>query len=156
MGKGEIQIITFWNRKELISVSDLRQYSDARRLLTAKGIRNSTKMGGGIGRLREVCGAFSGMAMTAGLLYGFLIPPEQGEKSEHYKRIQFLSSRFSERWGSIVCRDILAARVGESAVDTVPVPEERTKEYYSKRPCLEAVRLAARILDEYIENNPIK
>ena len=118
--------------------------------------RLSSSMGGGIGRLREVCGAFSGMAMTAGLLYGFSIPPEQGEKSEHYKRIQFLSSRFSERWGSIVCRDILAARVGESAVDTVPVPEERTKEYYSKRPCLEAVRLAARILDEYIENNPIK
>jgi hypothetical protein len=50
MGKGEIQIITFWNRKELISVSDLRQYSDARRLLIAGGIRNSTKMGGGIGR----------------------------------------------------------------------------------------------------------
>ena len=52
-GKGEIQIITFWNRKELISVSDLRQYSDARRLLIAKGIRNSTKMGGGIGRNAE-------------------------------------------------------------------------------------------------------
>ena len=118
--------------------------------------RLSSSMGGGIGRLREVCGAFSGMAMTAGLLYGFSIPPEQGEKSEHYRRIQFLSSLFSERWGSIVCRDILAARIGESSVDTVHVPEERTKEYYSKRPCLEAVRLAARILDEYIENNPIK
>ena len=50
MGKEEIQIITFWNRKELISVSDLRQYSDARRLLVARGVRNSTKMGGGIGR----------------------------------------------------------------------------------------------------------
>ena len=50
MGEGEIQIITFWNRKELISVSDLRQYSDTRRLLIARGIRNSTKMGGGIGR----------------------------------------------------------------------------------------------------------
>ena len=50
MGKGEIRIITVWNRKELISISDLRQYSDARRLLLANGIRNSTKMGGGIGR----------------------------------------------------------------------------------------------------------
>ena len=118
--------------------------------------RLSSSMGGGIGRLREVCGAFSGMAMTAGLLYGFPVPPEAGKKSEHYKRIQFLASRFSERWGSIVCRDILAARIGENSVDTNHVPEERTKEYYSKRPCLEAVRLAARILDEYIENNPIK
>ena len=50
MGKGEIRIITVWNSKELISVSDLRQYSDARRLLLANGIRNSTKIGGGIGR----------------------------------------------------------------------------------------------------------
>ena len=113
-------------------------------------------MGGGVGRLREVCGAFSGAAMAAGLLYGFSVPPAQGEKSEHYKRIQLLASRFSERWGSVVCRDILAARMGENAVSTDHVPEERTKEYYLKRPCLEAVRLAARILDEYIENNPIK
>ena len=89
--------------------------------------RLSSSMGGGIGRLREVCGAFSGMAMAAGLLYGFPVPPEAGEKSEHYKRIQFLASRFSERWGSIVCRDILAARIGENSVDTNHVPEERTK-----------------------------
>ena len=115
--------------------------------------RLSSSMGGGIGRLREVCGAFSGMAMVAGLLYGFSIPPEQGKKSEHYKRIQELSGRFSERWGSIVCRDILSSRGSKVSMDHVP--EERTKEYYSSRPCLEAVRLAARILDEYIENYPI-
>lgn len=115
----------------------------------------SSSMGGGVGRLREVCGAFSGAAMAAGLIYGFSIPPAQGEKSEHYKRIQLLASRFSERWGSIVCRDILTSRMGESAVSTDHVPEERTKEYYAGRPCLEAVRLAARILDEYIEKNSI-
>lgn len=117
--------------------------------------RLSSSMGGGVGRLREVCGAFSGAAMAAGLLYGFPIPPAQSEKIEHYKRIQELGGRFSERWGSIVCRDILAARMGERAVTTDHVPDERTPEYYAKRPCLEAVRLAARILDEYIENNPI-
>ena len=55
----------------------------------------SSSMGGGVGRLREVCGAFSGAAMAAGLLYGFAVPPAQGEKSEHYKRIQLLASRFS-------------------------------------------------------------
>ena len=118
--------------------------------------RLSSSMGGGVGRLREVCGAFSGAAMAAGLIYGFSIPPAQGEKSEHYKRIQFLAGSFSARWGSVVCRDILATRMGEKSVSTDHVPEERTKEYYQKRPCLEAVRLAARILDEYIENNPIK
>lgn len=131
-------------------------FSDLHGLDLETASRLSSSMGGGIGRLREVCGAFSGAAMVAGMLYGFEIPPDQSEKSAHYKRIQFLASRFSERWGSIVCRDILAARMGENAVSTEHVPDERTKEYYQRRPCLEAVRLAARILDEYIENNPIK
>ena len=131
-------------------------FSDLHGLDFETASRLSSSMGGGIGRLREVCGAFSGVAMVAGMLYGFEIPPDQSEKSAHYKRIQFLASRFSERWGSIVCRDILAARMGENAVSTEHVPDERTKEYYQRRPCLEAVRLAARILDEYIENNPIK
>lgn len=118
--------------------------------------RLSSSMGGGVGRLREVCGAFSGAAMAAGLIYGFTIPPERGEKSLHYKRIQELGARFSERWGSVVCRDILSSRLGAESVSSEPNPEERTPEYYAKRPCLEAVRLAARLLDEYIENNPIK
>ena len=118
--------------------------------------RLSSSMGGGVGRMREICGAFSGAAMAAGLLYGFTVPPAQGEKSEHYKRIQELGAAFSERWGSVVCRDILASHLGENAVSNDPTPEERTPEYYAKRPCLEAVRLAARILDEYLENNPIE
>ena len=118
--------------------------------------RLSSSMGGGVGRMREVCGAFSGAAMAAGLLYGFPIPPAQGEKSEHYKRIQSLGAAFSKRWGSVVCRDILTARMGEGAVSSHYVPEERSAEYYKRRPCLEAVRLATRLLDEYIENNPIQ
>ena len=115
--------------------------------------RLSSSMGGGVGRLREVCGAFSGASMVAGLLYGFSIPPEQGEKSEHYKRIQLLASQFTDSFGSIVCRDILKSRIG--AASTHHVPDERTEAYYASRPCLAAVRLAARMLDEYIENNPI-
>ena len=118
--------------------------------------RLSSSMGGGVGRMREVCGAFSGAAMAAGLLYGFSVPPAHGEKSEHYKRIQELGERFRERWGSVVCRDILSARMGENAVSSHYVPEERSAEYYAKRPCLEAVRLAARLLDEYIIEHPIK
>ena len=118
--------------------------------------RLSSSMGGGVGRLREVCGAFSGAAMAAGLLYGFSVPPSRGEKSEHYKRIQELGKRFSERWGSVVCRDILGARMGEKSVSSEPVPDERTAEYYAKRPCLECVKFAARLLDEYIEKHPIQ
>lgn len=118
--------------------------------------RLSSSFGGGVARMREVCGAFSGAAMVMGLLYGFEIPPEGGEKSEHYKRIQSLGAAFSERWGSVVCRDILSARMGENAVSSHYVPEERSADYYKRRPCLEAVRFAARLLDQYIENNPIE
>lgn len=116
--------------------------------------RLSSSLGGGVGRMREVCGAFSGAAMAAGMLYGFTIPPTHEEKLLHYQRIQELGARFAERWGSVVCRDILGERLGEGAVSSEPIPEERTPEYYAKRPCLEAVRLAARLLDEYIVNNP--
>ena len=130
-------------------------FSDLYSLDFETAARLSSSMGGGVGRMREVCGAFSGAAMAAGLIYGFGIPPAQAEKTEHYKRIRELGARFSEKWGSVVCRDILAARMGSGAVSNDPVPEERTPEYYAKRPCLEAVRLAARILDEYIEKNPI-
>lgn len=117
--------------------------------------RLSSSMGGGFGRMREVCGAFSGAAMVAGMLYGFPAPPAQDEKIMHYSRIQELGSRFSERWGSVICRDILAAGMSGHEVSSEPIPEERTPEYYAKRPCLEAVKLAARLIDEYIENNPI-
>ncbi len=117
--------------------------------------RVSSSLGGGVGRLREVCGAFSGAVMVLGMLYGFPVPPSNAVKGEHYGRVQELAARFSERWGSVVCRDILATRIGEAKVSSEPEPEERTPEYYAKRPCLEAVRLAARLLDEYIDNHPI-
>ncbi len=117
--------------------------------------RLSSSMGGGFGRMREVCGAFSGAAMAAGLIYGFAIPPTHDEKMTHYKRIQELGARFAERWGSVVCRDILGDSLGEGAVSSEPEPEERTPEYYAKRPCLEAVKTAARLLDEYIMENPV-
>lgn len=117
--------------------------------------RLSSSMGGGVGRLREVCGAFCGAAMAMGLLYGFSVPPGKGEKAQHYGRVQELAAAFKERQGSIVCRDILAARMGAQAVSTEPTPDERTPEYYQKRPCLGVVKLAARLLDEYIESHQI-
>ncbi|MGM9642331.1 MAG: C-GCAxxG-C-C family protein [Eubacteriales bacterium] len=117
--------------------------------------RISSSMGGGVGRLREVCGAFCGAAMAMGLLYGFAVPPKKGEKAEHYGRVQELAAAYRERQGSIICRDILSARMGENAVCADPTPDERTPEYYEKRPCLDAVKLAARLLDEYIKSHPI-
>ncbi len=111
------------------------------------GAKLSSSFGGGFGRLREVCGAVSGMAMVLGHLFGN-DDPEDGElKKEHYARVRELISRFEKENGSYICRELL----GEQGSDTSPVPSPRNEEYYNKRPCAELVAVAARLLDEYLE-----
>lgn len=100
--------------------------------------------------MREVCGAVSGMFMVAGLLYGYDEPKNFEAKSEHYARIQELAGEYSERNGSIVCREILGLGKGKDD----PVPSRRTQEYYKKRPCPDLVAMAAAIMEEYIRENP--
>ena len=111
----------------------------------------SSSFGGGMGRLREVCGAVNGMFMAAGVLYGYTDPKSNTEKMEHYKRIQELAEAFKERNGSIVCRDIL----GKIAEDKSFIPSERTAEYYKSRPCAKMVEDAVEILEAYIEKHPL-
>ena len=111
----------------------------------------ASSFGGGMGRLREVCGSVSGMFMIAGLLYGYEEPETGKVKADHYAVIQELARRFEEKHGSIVCRELL----GLSVRHDVPVPEARTNEYYKKRPCVEIVGDAAEILEQYINENPI-
>ncbi len=112
-------------------------------------LKLSSSFGGGMGRLREVCGSVSGMFMVAGLLYGY-DGPETGQiKADHYARIQELARRFEEKHGSIVCRELL----GLSVRRDVPVPEARTAEYYKKRPCPDIIGDAAQILEEFIKEN---
>ena len=114
-------------------------------------LKMASSFGGGMGRLREVCGAVSGMFMVAGFLYGY-DGPETGEvKADHYARIQELARRFEEEHGSIVCREMLGLNVRHD----VPVPEARTKEYYKKRPCPEIIGDAAQILEQFIQENPV-
>ena len=114
--------------------------------------RLSSSFGGGMGRLREVCGAVSGMFMVVGLLYGYDGPETGKIKAEHYARIQELAHRFEEKNGSIVCRELLGLTVRRD----VPVPEARTAEYYKKRPCPEIIGEAAEILEQFINENPLK
>ena len=111
--------------------------------------RMASSFGGGMGRLREVCGAVSGMFMVAGLLYGYEGPETGQVKAEHYARIQDLAHRFEEKHRSIVCREMLELSVKHDA----PTPEARTEEYYMKRPCVAIIGDAAQILDEYIKAN---
>ena len=109
----------------------------------------SSSFGGGMGRLREVCGAVTGMFMVAGLLYGYDDATGGMEKATHYARIQDLATHFSEETGSIVCRELL----GIDKKKDSPTPEKRTAGYYKKRPCRELVGLAAEILEKMIEEN---
>lgn len=109
--------------------------------------RISSSFGGGMGRLREVCGAVSGMFMVAGLLYGYDSPGQYEEKKEHYERIQYLAGRYREKNGSIVCRELL----GLDRKTDDPAPSQRTEEYYKKRPCPQLIGMAAEILAHYIE-----
>ena len=113
-------------------------------------LRMASSFGGGMGRLREVCGSVTGMFMIAGILYGYDGPETGQVKADHYARIQELAHKFEEEHGSIVCRDML----GLSVHHDVPVPEARTQEYYKKRPCPEIIGDAAEILDQYIKDNP--
>ena len=114
-------------------------------------LKLSSSFGGGMGRLREVCGSVSGMFLTAGILYGYDSPKDRSSKTEHYKRIQELAHSFEELNGSIVCRELLGLDQKKESY----VPEERTKDYYRKRPCEQIVGCAAYIMEEYIRNHPI-
>lgn len=109
-------------------------------------VKLASSFGGGMGRLREVCGAVSGMFMVIGILYGYSDPQNGGSKAEHYGRVQELANRFEAKYGSIVCRELL----GLTQKHDAPTPEARTKDYYAKRPCPEIIGAAAEILDEYI------
>ena len=106
-------------------------------------LRLSSSFGGGIGRLREVCGAFSGSCMVAGLLRGY--DNENGvDKGSHYALIQRLALKNKLQKGSIICKELLGATVNLSSAD----PSVITAEYVKKRPCAELCRIAADILAE--------
>ena len=116
-------------------------------------LKMASSFGGGMGRLREVCGSVTGMFMVAGFLYGYDGPETGKVKADHYARIQELARRFEEKHGSIVCREMLGLSVRHDS----PIPEARTNEYYKKRPCAEIIGDAAEILEEFIkENNKCK
>ena len=112
-------------------------------------LRLSSSFGGGMGRLREVCGAVSAMLMAAGLLYGYTAPNDDQAKAAHYALVQELAGRFRAQYGAILCRELLGRAGAES-----PIPEKRTETYYTQRPCARFVGGAARILEEYMAEHP--
>lgn len=115
-----------------------------------EAVKLGSGFGGGIGRMREVCGTFSGIVMVMNMLYGYSDPKDNKTKSELYSRIQELAEQFRRDNGSIICKELL----GLSKPEGSPIPEQRTTEYYKKRPCPELCRYAADLLQKYIEEHP--
>ena len=125
-------------------------FSDVTGFDRETAMKLASSFGGGMGRLREVCGTCSAMFMVVGLLYGLGEGFTQEEKAEHYRRVQYLAGKFREKHETIVCRELLKGL----AVTSAPEPELRTEHYYKVRPCVRFVRTAAAILDEYLAENP--
>ena len=110
----------------------------------------AASFGGGMGRMREVCGAVSGMLIVMGLLYGYDDPGENDcNKKAYYPDVQKLMKGFQAECGSYICREILKNPPSD------PNPSPRTEAYYAKRPCARMCLVVARQLDAYIAEHPI-
>ena len=120
-------------------------------------LRFASGFGGGMARMREVCGTVTAMAMIAGFLSPAEDPSDLNQRKENYALVQKFAARFKEEKGSMVCREILGLRkpaAGEGFES--PMPSERTPEYYKTRPCTATVGLAARIVADYLKNEYIR
>jgi len=143
-------------RKEKAMQSFLEGYNCAQCMMLAfedmltidldTALKIASPFGGGMGRLREVCGSVSGMFMVLGFVKGYNEPGNYEGKKELYEHVQELARRYEEANGSIICRDLLGLNVKKEEA----TPEKRTEEYYKKRPCAEKIGSAAEILEQYL------
>ncbi len=117
-----------------------------------EAVRYSSSFGGGMGGLRDTCGAVTGMFLVAGALLGYDDPKDDASKKEHYARIRKLAERFEAVHDTRVCRELLKNLPGKLQQDPLP----RTPEYYKVRPCVRFVETAARLLDELLEEENVR
>lgn len=126
-------------------------FDDVMGMDTTTIARIAAPFGGGMGRMREVCGTVSGMSLVAGSISPSVDPKNMEERKANYALVQHFAEQFRCENGDIVCRRLLGlepmAERAESAM-----PSERTAEYYRKRPCAEYVATAARIVAEYLKS----
>ena len=140
MNKGEIARQYFLNGYNCAQAVALA-FCDELALPPETALRLVSGFGGGMGRLREVCGAFSGAIFVLSALRGYAEPGAKEEKAALYRDVQALAARCASENGSIVCRELLGLRRQKDS----PAPAPRTEEYYKKRPCPELCRISADI-----------
>ena len=129
------------------SQSVVAAFADMYGFTQEQALRMAASFGGGIGRMRETCGAACGLFLVAGATEA----ADREGKAANYAVVQELAAEFKKRNGSLICAELLGLKKKEP-VSTIP--EERTAQYYSKRPCAKMVEEAARIWVEYLEKHP--
>ena len=122
-------------------------FADVLGISVEEAALQASAFGGGVGGLREVCGAVSGMAMVASMLKGYSDPKDHEGKKALYKLTQEMCAEFEREMGSVICRNLLGLKPGES----LPEPSIRTEEYYRSRSCVKACRVAAEITEKYLD-----
>ena len=137
----------FFNKGYNCAQSVALAYADITSLDEEMVAKITASFGGGMGRLREVCGAVSGMAFVASFLSPCPTADNAEAKKANYALVQLFAEKFREQNGAIVCRTLL----GLDRPKDEPTPSPRTSEYYKKRPCEELVGIAARIVGKNLE-----
>ena len=130
------------------SQSVVAAFADLYGFTPEQALKVSASFGGGIGRMRQTCGAACGLFMLAGLETGCTEGKNREGKEANYKVVQELAEEFRKRNGSLICAELLGL---SKTAPTPATPEARTAEYYKKRPCVKMVEEAARIWCEYLE-----
>ena len=121
-------------------------FADVSGMTEEEAARLASPFGAGFGKMREVCGAVTGMVMLAGVLEGYSDPADAEAKKELYALVQKMCNEFKEREGSLICRELLGLKEGEDLAE----PAARTEEYYQSRPCIRLCRTAAAIAEKYL------
>lgn len=144
------QAVEFFKEGFNCSQSVVAAFADKYGFTREQALRMSASFGGGIGRMRETCGAACGLFMLAGLETGATEGADREGKAANYALVQELAEEFKQRNGALRCADLLGLSKKEPIVST---PEARTNQYYAKRPCVKMVEEAARIWCEYLEKH---
>ena len=121
-------------------------FADLLGMDTETALKMSSAMGGGIGRMREVCGTVSAMAMLAGLKEGNADPENEEAKEHIYALVRRMSALFKEQQGTIICRELL----GIEGMEESAKPSIRTPEFYASRPCGRIIACAAEIIEDVL------
>lgn len=147
MSRGDIAYENFlkgYNCTQAVTVA----FSDVFGLEDEKLARISGGFGGGMGRMREVCGTFSGIVMILSEVYGYSEPKNLEAKKALYEKIRAAAEEFRRDNGSIICKELLGLEKAEASAE----PEARTPEYYKKRPCPLLCKYAADLAEKIIKN----